>query len=129
MHTMKALKMIFSSLLLLLLVSNLGAQDITKQKTKVNSKVLLENDQVRVLQIESPVGEVTALHSHPDYIIYPLTDGKLEETINGKTKITEFKAGVPQYMKAVTHTAKNVGSTPTKMILIELKTGSQISAK
>jgi hypothetical protein len=61
--------------------------------------------------------------------MYPLTDGKLEETIDGKTRITEFKAGVPQYMKAVTHTAKNVGSAPMKMIIVELKNGSSISTK
>jgi quercetin dioxygenase-like cupin family protein len=126
---MKALKLILPSVLLLLLASSLVAQDITKEKTKVTTKVLLENNQVRVLQIESPVGEVTGLHSHPDYVMYPLTDGKLEETIDGKTRITEFKAGVPQFMKAVTHTAKNVGSTPMKMIIVELKNGSSSSAK
>jgi hypothetical protein len=27
-------------------------------------------------------------------------------------------------MEAVTHTAKNVGSSPTKMIIVELKNGS-----
>jgi beta-alanine degradation protein BauB len=117
----KTTKMILLSFLLLFLTSSVGAQDITKEKSKVSTKVLLENDQVRVLQIESPVGEVTGLHSHPAYIIYPLNDGKLEETINGKTKTTEFKAGVPKYMEAVTHTAKNVGSSPTKMIIVELK--------
>lgn len=116
--------MILSSVLFIFFALSLGAQDIAKEKSKVSTKVLLDNDQVRVLQVESPVGEVTGLHSHPAHVIYPLTDGKLEETVNGKTKTTEFKAGQPKYMDAVTHTAKNVGSAPMKVIIVELKKAS-----
>lgn len=121
--------MILSIVLLLFLASSLGAQDITKVKSKVSTKVLLENAQVRVLQVESPVGETTGLHSHPAHLVYPLTDGKLEETVNGKAKTIDFKAGEPKYMEAVTHTAKNVGSAPMKLIIVELKNGSSTSAK
>lgn len=121
---MKAIKIILFSVVLLFMASVVGAQDIVKEKTKVSTKVLLDNDQVRVLQVESPVGESTGLHSHPAYVVYPLTDAKLEETVNGKTKTTTFKAGEPKYMDAVTHTAKNVGTAPTKLILVELKNGT-----
>jgi beta-alanine degradation protein BauB len=124
--------MILTSVLLglfLVFSSVLNAQDIVKTTSKVVTKVLLENDQVRVLQIESPVGEATALHSHPAYVIYPLNDGKLEETINGKKVVTEFKAGEPKYFPAVTHVGKNIGTTPSKMIIVELKNAPKGSAK
>lgn len=123
---MKTFKLILTSVFLglfLVFATAARAQDITKVQSKVTSKVLLENDQVRVLEIESPVGEATGMHSHPNYVIYPLTDGKLEETVKGKpATILELKAGEPKYMSAVTHIAKNVGTAPTKLILIELKT-------
>jgi quercetin dioxygenase-like cupin family protein len=129
----KTNKMIVTTVLLgLFLTFSLGlsAQDLTKVPSKVNTKVLLDNDQVRVIQVESPVGEATGLHSHPAYVIYPLTDGKLEETVQGKPVTTViFKAGEPKYMPAVTHVAKNVGTSPMKLILVELKTSPASSPK
>jgi oxalate decarboxylase/phosphoglucose isomerase-like protein (cupin superfamily) len=51
-----------------------------------------------------------------------LTDGKLEIIEQGKkATILEFKAGQALYFPAVTHTAKNIGTTPVKMVLTELK--------
>jgi beta-alanine degradation protein BauB len=109
--------------ILLTLSAGVYAQDLTKVAPQGFTKTLLENDQVRVLQIESPPGVATPWHSHPNYILYALTDGKLEETVKGQTaKIIEFKAGDVMYFPAVTHMAKNVGTTTSKMILTELKT-------
>lgn len=123
---MKTVTRISTSLffvILLTLSAGVYAQDLTKIAPQGFSKVLLENDQVRVLQIESPPGVTTPWHSHPNYILYALTDGKLEETIKGKAaKVMEFKAGDVMYFPATTHMAKNVGTTTSKMILTELKT-------
>jgi quercetin dioxygenase-like cupin family protein len=109
--------------LLLMLSTGTYAQDLTKVAPAGFAKTMLENDQVRVLQIESPPGVATPWHSHPNYILYALTDGKLEDTEKGKTaKVIEFKAGDVMYFPAVTHMAKNIGTNTTKMILTELKT-------
>lgn len=117
--------MISASLLLLLLLtlsSGLYAQDIMKVGTSLNNKVLLDNDQVRVIEIESAPGVVTPWHSHPNNVIYALNDGKLEITEKGKpAKVIEFKAGQALYFPAVTHMAKNVGTTSLKLIMTELK--------
>lgn len=98
------------------------AQDFVKVAAKGTVKVLLDNDQVRVLQIETPPGQVTAWHSHPNHILYALTDGKLEITDKDKpARVVEFKAGDALFMPAVTHMAKNVGVTTLKLVMTELK--------
>jgi len=125
----KTIKTISASVffaILLTLSSTLHAQDLVKVAPKGFTKVLLENDQVRVLQIESAPGEVTPMHSHPNYILYAVTDGKLEVTDKDKpAKVLQFKAGDVMYFPATTHVAKNVGSTTSKMILTELKSSEK----
>jgi beta-alanine degradation protein BauB len=108
--------------LLLTLSTCVNAQDIVKVIPNNPPKVLLENDQVRVLQIESAPGDVTPWHYHPNYVLYALTDGKLEVTDKGKSPtVLAFKAGDALYLPAVTHMAKNIGTAPIKMVLTELK--------
>ena len=109
-------------LLLLMISSGANAQDIIKVGQNLPNKVLLDNNQVRVIQIESAPGVATPWHSHPNYILYALTDGKLEIIEQGKkATILEFKAGQALFFPAVTHMAKNIGTTPVKMVLTELK--------
>lgn len=104
------------------LSSGIYAQDFVKVAAQGTTKVLLENDQVRVIQIETAPGGVTSWHSHPDYILYALTDGKLENTEKGKpATVLTLKAGEALFMPAVTHMAKNVGTTTVKLVLTELK--------
>jgi quercetin dioxygenase-like cupin family protein len=108
--------------ILLTLSSGIYAQDYVKTAAQGTTKVLLDNDQVRVVQIESAPGQVTPWHSHPDYILYALTDGKLEVTDKDKpATVLNIKAGQALFMPAVTHMTKNVGSTPVKLVLTELK--------
>jgi len=108
--------------ILMTLTSGIYAQDFVKAAAQGTTKVLLENDQVRVVQIESAPGQVTPWHSHPDYILYALTDGKLEATDKDKpATVLNLKAGQALFMPAVTHMVKNVGSTPVKLVLTELK--------
>lgn len=122
---MRKNKIISASLflgILLTLSSAIYAQDFVKAAAQGTTKVLLDNDQVRMIQIETAPGEVTPWHSHPDYLLYTLTDGKLENTEKGKpATILIFKAGEAFYMPAVTHMAKNVGTTTVKLVLTELK--------
>ena len=122
---MKTNMKISTSLLIVVLLtlsSAIHAQDFVKVADQGTTKVLLENDQVRVVQIETAPGGVTTWHSHPNYILYALTDGKLESTEKGKpATVLNFKAGEALFMPAVTHMAKNVGTTTVKLVLTELK--------
>lgn len=130
---MKTLKMISMSLLLglfLTLSAVVNAQDPVKAASNVYKKVLLENDQVRVMQVEFAPGDVAAWHNHPNHLAYALTDGKLEITDKGKQPVVaEVKANDVLYMPAVTHMAKNVGTTTLKLVVTELKSAPSKDTK
>jgi beta-alanine degradation protein BauB len=117
--------MILASLffgLLLTLSITMSAQDPMKAAGNVYKKVLLDNDQVRVLQVEFAPGDVAPWHQHPNHVIYALTDGKLEITDKGKpASVLEIKAGDTMYLTATTHMAKNVGTSLVKLVVTELK--------
>jgi beta-alanine degradation protein BauB len=85
-------------------------------------RVLLENNRVRVLEVRVKPGEKVAMHSHPDSMLYYLSDAKLKITYpDGKSEEREVKAGTAVWSKAVTHMAENVGSTELHEIHTELK--------
>ena len=122
MKTNKKISTLLLIGILLTLSSSIYAQDFVKVAAQGTTKVLLENDQVRVIQIETAPGGVTSWHSHPDYILYALTDGKLESTEKGKpATVLTLKAGEALFMPAETHMVKNVGTTTAKLVLTELK--------
>jgi beta-alanine degradation protein BauB len=121
----KTIKIISASVfigLLLTLSTTMSAQDPIKAAANVYKKVLLDNDQVRVLQVEFAPGDVAPCHQHPNHVIYALNNGKLEITDKGKpASVLEIKAGDTMYLAAVTHMAKNVGTTTLKLVVTELK--------
>jgi quercetin dioxygenase-like cupin family protein len=106
------------------------AQDPVKACPNIYKKVLLENEQVRVMEIEFKSGDAADWHTHPNHVAYALTDGKLEITDRGKeTQTAEFKAGDAIYMGAVTHKAKNTGTNTVKMIVTEIKNDKKAGMK
>lgn len=88
-----------------------------------NYKVLFENDRVRILEYQSNPGDKTAMHSHPDYLVYDLADGyKVKVTsADGEERTAEGKAGTVSWQNAVTHETENTGSTEARALMIELK--------
>jgi quercetin dioxygenase-like cupin family protein len=86
-------------------------------------KVKFENEKVRVLEAELPPGVKEQVHSHPAYVIYVLTGGKVRNyAADGTTTETELKDGEVLYREPLTHAAENIGTTTLHMILVELKT-------
>ena len=97
------------------------AQDPTKVGPHVYKK-LFENERVRMLEVTFQPGDTIAMHSHPDHIAYVVSGGKLSVWgKDGKAQEVAVKAGDPLWFNAVTHAAKNVGTTPVKLAVIELK--------
>jgi quercetin dioxygenase-like cupin family protein len=97
------------------------AQDPLKVGPKIYKKVL-ENDRVRMLEVTFAPGDSIGMHSHPDHAVYAVTGGKLRVTTSdGKTQVAELKAGDPIWFPAVTHGAKNIGTTNLKLVVVELK--------
>ncbi|BFM42241.1 hypothetical protein CFS9_08820 [Flavobacterium sp. CFS9] len=110
-------------LLFLTLSMNIYAQDPLKAAPNAYKKVLLENERVRIMQVEITPGETIPWHHHPDHTIYALADGKIEITDKGKAPIImDIKAGDAMYIPAVTHMAKNLGDTTVSLIVTEIKT-------
>lgn len=86
-------------------------------------KVVLENDQVRVLEYRDLPGEKTQQHRHPAFVLYAV--GAFKRKIHlpdGKVLMREFKAGDVMYSPEQVHIGENVGTSPTHVIMVELKT-------
>ena len=113
--------------IILMLSMSLNAQDPIKVASNVYKKVILDNEKVRVLQVEFAPGDVAPWHQHPNHVIYVIAGGKIEITDKGKeAKTMDLNEGVAIYMPAVTHMAKNVGTTTIKLVVTELKSGHRM---
>ena len=115
------LGVLFTTLLLFVAAGTALAQDVVKVSPETH-RVLLENAQVRVLDVQVKPGAKVAMHSHPAGILYYLSDAKLKIAYpDGKTEEREVKAGTAVWSEAVTHAAENVGSTELHEVHTELK--------
>lgn len=90
------------------------------QEDPAHHKVVLENDQVRVVRWVIPVGDKTRNHSHPDNLSIALTDynGKVT-TPDGKAREVHLKAGSVSWREGGKHLVENIGKEPMEGILIE----------
>ena len=86
-------------------------------------KVVMENEQVRVLEYRDLPGETTHQHRHPAFVLYAVSPFQRKIDLpDGKVLMREFKAGDVMYSPAQVHIGENVGTTPTHVIMVELKT-------
>ncbi len=86
-------------------------------------KVVMENEQVRVLEYRDLPGEKTSQHAHPAFVLYAVSPFQRKIHLpDGKVLLREFKAGDVMYSPAQVHIGENVGTTPTHVIMVELKT-------
>lgn len=83
----------------------------------------LENEHVRVLEARLEPGQKENAHSHPAYVVYVLSGGTLRvHGADGKTSELTLKTGDVMYREPVVkHWAENVGTTETRLMLVELK--------
>jgi quercetin dioxygenase-like cupin family protein len=98
-----------------------AAQDMAVTAGK-DAKVLLDNDKVRVLELQIAPGGKTGMHSHGDNIVYYVTGGDAMQTLpDGTTKARHGNAGEVLWSGPVTHDTQNTGKAPVKVLVIELK--------
>ena len=92
-------RVLFLTCFLCFATSAILAQDILKVAGGPEThKVVLDNDQVRMLDAHVPPGQKVAMHSHPPNTVYYMTDCKLKVTSpDGKTTVAEPKAGTAIY--------------------------------
>jgi quercetin dioxygenase-like cupin family protein len=85
--------------------------------------VRLENDRVKVTEHAFVPGAETGWHVHGyDYVIVPLTDGRLLlEEPGGVTRYSDLTIGVPYTRPAgVEHNVVNAGSGEMRFVEVEL---------
>jgi quercetin dioxygenase-like cupin family protein len=76
---------------------------------------------IRILQIVYKPGQSSAMHAHPDGVLYVIEGGTTEFTgKDGKKQTTTLKPGMAMIAPADVHSVKNVGKTTTKAILVEV---------
>jgi beta-alanine degradation protein BauB len=106
---------------LLLVAAGAAPQDVAKVSPETH-RVLLENEHVRVFDVRVKPGEKVGMHSHPQGILYYLSDAKLKITYpDGKTEVREVKSDTAVWSEAVTHAVENVGLTELHEVQTELK--------
>lgn len=119
------MKTIILMSLLGLLCTTAHAQDPVKASPQYY-KVLLENDQVRVLEYRLKAGEKEPMHSHPAGVVYVLSGAKLKISYpDGRTEEKAAAAGETIWRDPTTHAIENVGNTEAHAIAIDLKTPAQ----
>jgi hypothetical protein len=109
------------AVVLLLCVPVLFAQD--KKDPPITQKIVLENQFVRVLELRYPPGVFESKHSHAAGVTIALSDYENETKTIPEGKVTRrpTRFGEIRWAEAVTHEARNTGSTEQRVIRIELK--------
>ena len=82
----------------------------------------IENETVRVTRWTFAPGAETGHHRHDyDYVICPVTDGRMRIDTDNESFIAELTAGVSYFRKGgVTHNVTNVGGTELIFVETEL---------
>jgi hypothetical protein len=106
---------------LILTLGNANAQDPVQVSPEIY-KLILDNDQVRVIEYQAGPGESDQMHSLPQRLTYTLTPVKLKVMApDGNITNVEAKEGQVYWQDPVTHSIKNVGTTEAKMLIVEIK--------
>jgi mannose-6-phosphate isomerase-like protein (cupin superfamily) len=100
-----------------------GAAEQAAPTAQASSKVVLENARVRVKDVTFPPG-VTPMHTHDlAHVGVVIQGGTLVfKSPDGKTETAKLDAGGVGFREAkVSHEPTNTGSTPVRVIEVELK--------
>jgi hypothetical protein len=84
-------------------------------------RVVFENDRVRVLDVQMRPGAKSAMHAHPDYVVYLLGPAKVKFTAaDGSSAEAEFPAGAV-WRDAEEHAVENISWADLRAVFVELK--------
>ncbi|QNP41706.1 cupin domain-containing protein [Lysobacter solisilvae (ex Woo and Kim 2020)] len=118
---MKRFRLLTACLPLALVALPALAQDLAMTAGK-NAKVVIDNDKVRVIELQMAPGQSTGMHSHGDNIVVFLSSGMAMQTMaDGTTRAMERKPGEVIWSDPVTHDTKNTGKAMVRTLIIELK--------
>ncbi|MEO7144342.1 MAG: hypothetical protein ABI165_12665 [Bryobacteraceae bacterium] len=99
-----------------------GALDPVKVDRR-DYKVILENDQVRVLRVKIAPHQSSPMHQHSlNRVVVYLTDQNFRVTgADGKVETSTHKAWEVSWGAAAKHSEQNMSDTPFEVVVIELK--------
>jgi hypothetical protein len=118
---MKRFRLVAAALPLALIAVPGCAQDLAATAGK-DARVVMDNDKVRVIELQMAPGDSTGMHSHGDNLVVFLSSGMAMQTMaDGTTKPLERKPGDVMGSDPVTHDTKNTGKAKVRTLIIELK--------
>ena len=94
------------------------------ERNPAKAKVQIDNNNIKVTEYSFKPGEETTFHKHEyDYVVVPITDGKLLLIDkDGQETFTSLKKGVSYFRKAgVKHNVINVGESKLTFVELEIK--------
>lgn len=114
------------------------AMDTTASKTTMDAvtvapnlySVIKDTMGIRILKINYKPGDSSAMHSHPDNVLYVIGGAKMEFTMQDGTKqVRELTPGMAAILPGGTHSVKNVGTTTADAILVEVNRANNAGTK
>jgi quercetin dioxygenase-like cupin family protein len=106
-----------------------GNADAALDATKVASKFykpVQDSLNIRIVMVDYKPGTESALHSHPDLVMYVISTSKAEFTAkDGSKQVMSLDKGTTVIVPADTHSVKNVGNTNAKVVLVEVNRPSK----
>ncbi len=103
---------------------NIPSFDASRSVTTISPtlyKQLSDTLNVRVLQGTYKPGDSSIMHAHPDFALYVLEGSTVELTLMDGTRQTiEFKKNMAVILPAASHSAKNIGKTTLRLIVVEV---------
>ncbi len=93
-------------------------------------RVLLDNKEVRVVEYVLKPGERDQWHTHPPRVSYVVTGGTLRITLaDGTSFVSNEKQRTAQWMNTLgRHYAQNIGTTPVRIVLVEVKNAVPVAS-
>jgi quercetin dioxygenase-like cupin family protein len=103
---------------------NRPSYDTSRSVTSISPKLyktLADTLNIKMLEGTYQPGDSSIMHAHPDFALYVLEGSSVELTMTDGAKQTiDFKKGMAVILPAATHSAKNIGTTRLKLIVVEV---------
>ncbi len=91
-------------------------------KVPTGHKILFENERVRILDVQINPGETSEMHNHPASVVYALNSANVVFSFpDGTSREVKINEGDVTWSEGTTHEVKNIGDTPDRGIIVELK--------
>jgi len=103
---------------------NMPSFDNSRSVTAISPdlyKQLFDTLNIRILQGIYKPGDSSIMHAHPDFALYVLEGSTVELTsMDGNKQNIEFKKDMAIVLPATTHSAKNIGKSTLRLIVVEV---------